>query len=97
MYKLSNVHADIGRICLSLCGRDKGKYFIITRIEDEHYVYIADGVLRKIDKPKRKKLKHLELKSEMLESISEKLKTDKKIFDAELRSALINTGHVKKY
>ncbi len=81
---------------MSLSGRDKGKYFIITAIPEENYVLIADGVLRKLDKPKKKKLKHLELKEECLDNIKEKLVEGKKVFDAELRSALINTGYIKK-
>lgn len=50
-----------GQAAISLAGRDKGRAFLIVEILDEGYVAIADGQLRKIDKPKRKKLKHLKL------------------------------------
>jgi len=50
-----------GQIALSLAGRDKGRLFQIVEIPDVNYALIADGQLRKIDKPKRKKLKHLKL------------------------------------
>ncbi len=50
-----------GRFALSIAGRDKNRVFIITEELDEGYVYIADGKLRSVDKPKRKKLKHMML------------------------------------
>ncbi len=65
---------------------------MITGIIDEQYVFVADGVLRKLAKPKKKKLKHLSLKPMIIEPIAEKLVAGKKVFDAELRSAIINTG-----
>jgi Ribosomal protein L14E/L6E/L27E len=48
-----------GQFVLSIAGRDKNRLFIITEIVDETYVMIADGMLRSINKPKKKKLKHL--------------------------------------
>ena len=35
-------------------GRDKGLYFIVVDV-DENYVYLVNGSVRKIDKPKKKK------------------------------------------
>ncbi len=42
----------------SKAGRDKGRFFAVLALEGE-YALIADGMLRKLAKPKRKKLKHL--------------------------------------
>ena len=50
-------------------------------------------------KPKKKKIKHITLTAHMLDGIGEKLKEGKKVFDAEIRSALINikdAGSVKQ-
>ncbi|MEG1990861.1 MAG: RNA-binding protein, partial [Christensenella sp.] len=63
---------------------------------DSRYVEIANGTLRKLCKPKKKKLKHLELTPLCLDNIREKLEQGKKVFDAELRSALISTLDVQK-
>lgn len=49
----------IGHVVKSKAGRDKGRLFIIIEIVDEDYVYVVDGDLRKLDKPKLKKIKHL--------------------------------------
>ena len=49
----------IGKIALSLAGRDKDKFAAVIGVVDENYVLIADGRLRKCEAPKKKKLKHL--------------------------------------
>ena len=59
---------ELGGIALSLTGRDKGRCFIIEEIIDDNYVYITDGMLRKVAHPKKKKIKHLELKPLVFES-----------------------------
>lgn len=55
---------NLGRIAASCAGRDKGKYFVITRIIDESYVYAANGTDRKVRNPKKKNLRHLSLTGE---------------------------------
>lgn len=49
-----------GQIVISKAGRDINRKFVILKIIDENYVLISDGKLRKIDKPKLKKNKHLQ-------------------------------------
>ena len=51
----------VGRFAKSLSGRDKGKVFIIVDAPEENFVMLSDGELRKLEKPKRKKLKHIKL------------------------------------
>ena len=46
-------------IVLSLSGRDKGKYFFVVETAGD-YALIADGKRRKLERPKRKKQKHLQ-------------------------------------
>ena len=79
---------EIGRVAVSTAGRDKGRYFVIIDIIDAQYVYIADGDLRTKGRPKKKKLRHLKLCPEVLDSIAAKLKEGTKVFDAEIRSAI---------
>ena len=80
--------AEVGRVVVSGAGRDTDRAFMILGIIDAQYVYIADGDLRKIEHPKKKKLKHLKLTDIVLETIAEKLKNGTKVFDAEIRSAI---------
>ena len=81
---------DIGRICISRAGRDKGRLFVIVADGGNGYAMIADGTMRKLSKPKRKKLKHLHLTGQCLEQIGDKLRAGQKVFDAEIWSALNN-------
>ena len=69
---------------------------MITAVLDSQYVEVANGTLRKLAKPKKKKLKHLEVTPFLLKNIREKVEQGKKVFDAELRSAIINTLESQK-
>ena len=49
----------VGSIVRSIAGHDKGSLLLVVAME-KGYAYVADGKLRKIEKPKKKKLKHLQ-------------------------------------
>ena len=80
--------AVVGQVAYSKAGRDQGRIFVITRIIDEQYVEIVDGALRKLDKPKKKKRKHLDITPIVIEPVGGKLLEGKRVFDAEIRSSL---------
>lgn len=49
-----------GHLVVSLAGRDKGCICaVIGESEDKSFVFIADGKIRKVESPKKKKLKHI--------------------------------------
>lgn len=77
-----------GKIVYSKAGRDKNRYFVIIDIIDSNYVYIADGNYRRIEKPKKKKIKHLKLTDLTADEIIEKLKSKRKITNTDLRKSL---------
>ena len=78
----------LGQIVVSRAGRDTGKKFVVVRVLDLLFVEISDGDLRRMEKPKKKKIKHLEITCEKVESLEEKLKSNSKITNAEIRKAL---------
>ena len=47
-----------GSVVKSQAGHDKGRFYVVVKVEGT-CAYIADGKLRKLEKPKRKNLKHL--------------------------------------
>jgi len=49
----------VGRVVRSKAGRDMGKLFLVVGVFDEEHFMLADGDLRKLEKPKKKKLRHL--------------------------------------
>lgn len=88
---MTEIDAEIGRLCLSKAGRDQGRYFIVKELIDENYVYIVDGMMRKLASPKKKKRKHLAMKPVVFTGIAEKFATGAKVFDAEIASAIISS------
>lgn len=50
----------IGKFATSKAGHDKGKCYVIVGEEDE-FVYLSDGRLKKLEMPKRKRKKHIQL------------------------------------
>ncbi len=73
----------VGQYVRALAGRDKQKVFLVVRVEGE-YAYITDGRTRKIEAPKKKKIKHLQ----KFNRISEEVK-DRSENGGELSNSLI--------
>ncbi|MDO5714046.1 MAG: KOW domain-containing RNA-binding protein [Tissierellia bacterium] len=48
-----------GQVVKSKAGRDKDRFFMVLEIKDESYLTLVDGDLRKLSKPKLKKIKHI--------------------------------------
>jgi ribosomal protein L14E/L6E/L27E len=83
---------QIGHYVRSKAGRDKDRLFIVMKIVDEKYVLIADGDLRRIEKPKKKKIRHLALLSSVSTSLKDKLSGDGKINNAYVRREIEKLG-----
>ena len=76
-----------GMLAKSKAGHDKGKVYVIYEM-DETYVYLVDGIIRGIEKPKRKKRKHVQVICEQhdMTSIDDVgIKRILKLFDKEMR------------
>ena len=50
---------QIGNVAISKAGHDKGSRYLIVKIEKD-FAYLVDGKLRKLDKPKKKNIKHIQ-------------------------------------
>lgn len=59
----------VGMLVYSKAGRDKKNLFLVLDIENE-YAYIADGDMRRAEKPKKKKLIHLQKINKVFENIN---------------------------
>ena len=75
----------------SLAGRDKGKFFYVMDVED-NYVLIADGKGRKLENPKRKKLKHVRRVTRTETRVALKILQGDKVLNSELRRDLATFG-----
>jgi len=65
-----------GRVVLSIAGRDAGRLFLILSVEGD-FALIADGKVRRLEAPKRKRLKHLKPAGPVLDITA--LMTDRQI------------------
>ncbi len=77
-----------GQIVFSKCGRDRGNACIIFSVTEE-YVYLVDGELRTVSKPKKKKIKHVQPTNEINFDLQHKLENNLLIMDADVRKALV--------
>lgn len=78
----------IGQVVKSRAGRDKGRIFLVLNIVDDQHVSLVDGDLRKLDNPKRKKIKHLIVYNTVLQELNYKLDNKMKINNAYIRKLL---------
>lgn len=78
----------IGQVVKSRAGRDKGKIFLVYSVIDDQNVWIIDGDLRKLDNPKKKKIKHLIIYNTVLPELEYKLNNKVKINNAYIRKLL---------
>ena len=62
----------IGQKVRSKAGRDNGTDYVVIRTEG-NYVYVADGAARRLENPKKKKLRHVEGSYNVSEEIAERL------------------------
>lgn len=81
----------LGHIVVSKAGRDAGRSFIVIKVIDDQFVQITDGDLRRVEKPKKKKIKHLVPTGEIAKTIEEKLMRNARITNPEVRKIL--AGH----
>lgn len=50
----------VGMLAMSQAGHDKGTIYVIIR-EAGEYIYVADGRIRTVDRPKKKNTKHVQI------------------------------------
>lgn len=77
----------IGSFVMSNQGRDKNNIYIVKNILLKN-VQLVDGNGKTLDNPKTKNIKHIVDLNEICEKIAIKFNTNKKVFDAEIYSAI---------
>lgn len=74
-------------IVRSIAGRDKGRSFVVLDTDGE-YLILADGRLRRVESPKRKKRKHTELVSVQISPLTQRILQGEKVLNSEIRKTL---------
>ncbi|MGX8797187.1 RNA-binding protein [Fusibacter sp. JL298sf-3] len=88
----STKELEIGQFVKSKSGRDKDKVFIVIEILDDFYVHLVDGDVRKLEKPKKKKVKHLYKLSLVSEELQSKVADGVKFNNAFIRKEVEKAG-----
>ena len=76
-----------GSVVRSAAGRDKGKLFFVLQTEGE-FLLLADGKVRRLEAPKRKKRRHTEALEVPETRVAEKIRGGEKLNNSELRRTL---------
>ncbi len=86
----------IGGFAVATAGHDAGKCYVIFLLDGE-YVYLVDGKIRTISRPKKKKMMHVALLSEFNQNLASKIK-DKSVIDEEIKRAIkmVQVGNSSK-
>ena len=78
---------QISDLVRSKNGRDAGKTFFVVGADGE-MALIADGRARRLENPKRKKVKHLEFLTVSSGRTAEKLRQGERVTNSEIRRAI---------
>lgn len=78
---------EVGMLAISRAGHDLNQIYIIIDV-DKEYVYLVDGLLRKIDNPKKKNKKHIQVIREVQIDIAEKYRNSQKIENEEIKRTI---------
>ena len=79
---------ETGCVVVSKAGRDRGRLFLVVGELDDDFVMVANGALRKMDRQKKKRRKHLKPTGRVVEALRDRLSQGKPVEDHELRDWL---------
>ena len=74
-------------IVKSTAGRDKGELFFVLATEGD-FLLLADGKIRPVERPKRKRRKHVVLRRADGGELSRRIRSNESITNSELRKAI---------
>lgn len=78
----------VGMFAVSKAGHDKGRMYLVLR-EEAGYVYLADGRIRTIENPKKKKRKHVQpVMAGIDEALAAKIQNAQTLYNEEIKSAI---------
>ena len=78
----------LGMFAVSKAGHDKGRMYLVIRDKGDA-VYLADGKIRTLENPKRKKKKHLQvIKRDIDQVLMQKLINEQKLYNEEIKHAI---------
>lgn len=80
------MNIEIGTFAKSKAGHDCNQIYVIINCDDE-YVYLSDGRIKALDKPKKKKHKHIQVINYIDPVIMEKMQQNN-LFNEDIKRAI---------
>ena len=78
----------IGKFATSKAGHDKSQLYVIVAVEGD-FAFLCDGRLKTLDKPKKKKWKHIQLiNTTVSPDLRNRLATGQVVRDEEIKYAI---------
>lgn len=78
----------VGRFAVSKAGHDKAKVYVITA-EEGDFVYLCDGCLKMLAKPKKKRTKHIQfVNAQVPQELLERLESGALVRNEEIKYAI---------
>lgn len=78
----------VGQLVISKAGRDKEEHFLVVEVTGE-YVYLVNGKSRRIDQPKKKKVKHIQPTHWLSRNVAEEIQSYGKLSNADIQKEII--------
>lgn len=78
----------VGQLVKSKSGRDMMRLFLVYEVVDDEHVLLVDGKVRKLEKPKLKKIKHLIVYHTIVEDFQKKVEENSKLTNSHIRKYL---------
>lgn len=85
---MNRLPVEVGSIVQSKAGRDEGRKFLVVAEVNDDFVMVADGGLRRMDRQKKKRRKHLKPTGTVVTALRERLAQGLAVEDHELRAWL---------
>ena len=81
------VRTETGMLASVLAGHDRNKLYIIIRTDAE-YVWLADGVYKTLEKPKKKKKRHIQVIHRIPDPVKDVLLNKEVLRNEHIRKAI---------
>lgn len=78
---------ETGMFARSLAGHDKGRLYVVLEAAGE-YALLADGRIRTVDRPKKKKRRHLQPDYEISDAVAGRIGQQLSLRDEDIRKAI---------
>lgn len=79
---------EIGQLVRSKAGRDRGRYYLVWGQVGDNFIRVVDGEVRRLDNPKLKNVKHVQVAGKVADEIVQKVQRGQPVTNAQIRKAI---------